>query len=279
MPFGAVADWLAPAKVSFACSANFLDHLDAINLTAAQQAFLAEIPDATLRESARDFMSNQQFRKDYWIKGPVRLSSFEQREALRAEQVMLAVPAESVSLKLQGGLGEAALNAEVYQPILAALADHAVRSIAEVESAVKDAGVALSQVVEAIGVLQAQEAVVVAQSAQTVQAVRPVTDALNARLMSLARHSGDNAHLASPVSGGGVRISRFWQLFLAARATGLKKPDQWVDHAWSILDQQGQRIVKAGTRLETDAENRAELASDAKALQKRLPALTSLGLA
>jgi malate synthase len=41
---------------------------------AEQQAFLKEIPDAHFRESARDFMVNQQFRRDYWVKGARKLA-------------------------------------------------------------------------------------------------------------------------------------------------------------------------------------------------------------
>ena len=40
MHFATLAQWFAPAKVQYACSANFLDGIDAVNLTAEQQAFL-----------------------------------------------------------------------------------------------------------------------------------------------------------------------------------------------------------------------------------------------
>ncbi|OFW28202.1 MAG: hypothetical protein A3H97_23965 [Acidobacteria bacterium RIFCSPLOWO2_02_FULL_65_29] len=49
--------------------------MDAVNLSADQQAFLKDIPDPMFRQTARDFMVNQQFRRDYWVKGPRRLSA------------------------------------------------------------------------------------------------------------------------------------------------------------------------------------------------------------
>ena len=58
MPFATMADWLAPAKLQYACSAHLLDHVDAINLTSEQQSFLADIPDRMFRESTRDFIVN-----------------------------------------------------------------------------------------------------------------------------------------------------------------------------------------------------------------------------
>ncbi len=69
MPFSKMAAWLEPTKLQYACSANLLDHVDVINLTHEQQVLLNEIPDDMLRQSVRDFMVNQQFRKDYWVKG------------------------------------------------------------------------------------------------------------------------------------------------------------------------------------------------------------------
>ena len=74
MHFATMAEWLAPAKLQFACSAHVLDHIDAVNLSTQQQAFLGQIPDAMFRQSVRDFIVNQQFRRDYWIKGARRLS-------------------------------------------------------------------------------------------------------------------------------------------------------------------------------------------------------------
>lgn len=74
MPLSAMARWLSPTKLELACSAYHLDHIDQINLSAEQQSFLREIPDAMLRQSVRDFCVNQQFRRDYWVKGARRLT-------------------------------------------------------------------------------------------------------------------------------------------------------------------------------------------------------------
>jgi hypothetical protein len=60
-----------------------------VNLSEAQQAFLKDIPDATFRETVRDFMCNTQFRRDYWVKGSRQLGAFERGELLRAQRVIL----------------------------------------------------------------------------------------------------------------------------------------------------------------------------------------------
>ena len=86
------------------------------NLSAEQQALLASIPDPMFRQTTRDFCVNQQFRKDYWVKGARKLSALEQAEALRALRVVLVQPRADVSLKVTGSLGEATLQEAVYGP-------------------------------------------------------------------------------------------------------------------------------------------------------------------
>ena len=105
MHFATMAEWLEPAKVQFACSANFVDHIEAANLTAPQQDFLNEIPDPMFRQSVRDFMVNQQFRRDYWIKGARKLYPVEQAELIKKERVILVSALPDVPMKAKGALG------------------------------------------------------------------------------------------------------------------------------------------------------------------------------
>ena len=102
MPFGDMVKWLEPAKLSYACSAHYLDHLDAINLTPEQQEFLKDIPDPNFRETVRDYMVCQQFRRDYWVKGPRKMGALEQVEAFRKQRIILMSNRPDVSLKGSG---------------------------------------------------------------------------------------------------------------------------------------------------------------------------------
>jgi SAM-dependent methyltransferase len=280
LPVADMARWLEPAKVSYACSAHYLDHVDALNLTAEQQALLVEITDPVFRETARDFMVNTQFRRDYWIKGPRRLSLVEQVEALRAHRVMLTQPRSMVSLKVTGALAEAQLHEAVYGPILDALADHQPRTIAELEQITKPHGVTLGQVVEAAMVLTGSGATQPAQDSEIARKAKPYTDRLNAYILDLARASSEIAQLVSPVTGGGVGVNRLEQLFLLARAQGRRQPREWADIAWHLLSAQGQRVRKDGKPLETPEDNLAELTHQAQTFaEKRLPILKALEIA
>lgn len=106
------------------------------------------------------------------------------------------------------------------------------------------------------------------------------TDKLNAHLIDKARSSGDISYLASPVTGGGITVGRFQQLFLLAISQGKKQPAEWAHFVWQVLVVQGQKIVKDGKTLETAEENLAELTLQATAFaEKQLPILKALQIA
>jgi hypothetical protein len=97
--------------------------------------------------------------------------------------------------------------------------------------------------------------------------------------MNHARGSTDIAYLSSPVTGGGVMVNRFTQLFLLATHLGMQKPVDWAEFVWEILVAQGQKIVKNGEPLNTKEENIAELLIQANTFaEKQLPIFKALQL-
>jgi hypothetical protein len=94
--------------------------------------------------------------------------------------------------------------------------------------------------------------------------------------MEQARHSHDIQALASPVTGGGINVDRFEQLFLLARQNKQPDPPALV---MQILSTLGQRLIRDGKAIETPEENLAELRSRyATFMEKRLPVLDQLGI-
>ena len=277
MHFATMADWLAPAKVSYACSANYLDHVDVANLTKDQQAFLAELPDPMFRQSVRDYMVNQQFRKDYWIKGPRNLSPLERSEGLRAIRVVLTTHRLDVPLKVAGSVGEVTLSEAIYAPILDLLADHKPQSLGKLEAALMGVGITLSHILEVCLVLTGMGHLCIVQDDQAIGKARKTSDRLNSLLISKARSSNDTTVLSSPVTGGGVSISRFQQLFVLALGQGKKTPEDLGRFAWQILASQGQKILKDGVVLNSDEENLAEITEQAEVFHKKhLPIFRAL---
>jgi len=272
-----MAKCLEPAQLHYVCSAHYLDHIDAVNLTTEQQAFLKEIKDPLFRESVRDFMVNQQFRRDYWVKGARRLAPLDQAEALRSHRVMLIQHRPDVSLKVTGSLGEATMNESVYVPILDLLADHKPRTLGGLEQSLKEKEIPFAQIIQAVMVLSGGGHVCTVQDDAVISRVKKNSRALNLHLAAKARSSNDITTLTSPVTGGGITVSRFDQLFLLAFTQGRKQPGEWAQSVWQILQAQGQKLVKEGHTLENDAENIAELTDQAENFAgKQLPLLKAL---
>jgi hypothetical protein len=277
MHFATLSEWLSPAKIGFACSAHYLDHIAAINFTAEQQVFLKDIPDATFKESVRDFMVNQQFRRDYWIKGARKLSAIEQAELIKRHKLVLISPREDISLKISGSLGEANMSEAIYAPILDLMSDHKTRNIEEIASKVKDKSVNFSQVAQAALVLLGVGHFASVQSESQIAKSKQASFKLNEFLIDKARFSSEITFLASPVTGGGIAVDRFQQLFILAMRNGKKEPQDWASKVWSVLAAQNQRLLKEGKTLESAEDNIQELVKQANDFAlKRLPVLKAL---
>lgn len=280
MRFAEFAQWIEPAKMTYACSAHLLDHIDAVNLNAEQQQFLQTLPDPLFRQTVRDFMVNQQFRRDYWVKGARLLNPVDKAEQLRAQRFILVVPRNSVELKVTGSIGEATLNEGVYLPVLDALADHKPRTLHQIEQAIKDKGLVFGQVLQAVTILVGKGDLAAAQDDKAIAKAKPYTDKLNTHLMLKARGSHDLAYLSSPVTGGGIAVNRFQQLFLLAKTQGKKTPEDQAQFVWQLLAAQNQRLTKEGKALESAEDNLIELIGQASEFaEKRLPVLKALGIA
>ena len=277
MHFGTMADWLESAKLTYACSAHYLDFVDAINLTAEQQAFLKSIHDPMFKQTVRDFMVNQQFRKDYWVKGARRLTSIEQSESIKNHSFLMTAHRPDVTLKITGALGEATLAEKVYLPVLDLMADHKVRTFAQIEHGVKDKEISFAQLMQAVLVLCGNGTMSAVQEEAVAIKAKTHTDQLNAHLMLKARSSSDINYLASPVTGGGFWAGRFHQLFILAMQQGKNKPEDWAAFVAQILSSQGQKIVKEGKAIDTEQEQLAELTTQAiDFASKQLPIFKAL---
>lgn len=277
MYFSAVAQMLGSAKLTYACSATYLDHIDALNLTEEQQRLLKEISDPVFRELVRDYVVNQQFRKDYWVKGARRLTILEQAEAIRSQKFLLVAPRVDVSLKVSGALGEATLNEQIYGPILDCMADHKPRSIGQIEVALKERGVNYPQIVQSVLVLTGNGTLAPVQEDAPASRSRKQTERLNLNLAQKARSSNDFGTAASPVTGQAYGLGRFSLLFTLAMAQGHKLPPAMAAYAMQILTSQGQKLIKEGKTLETPEENLQEMNRIAQQfVNKQLPILKAL---
>jgi SAM-dependent methyltransferase len=267
---------LSEAKVSFVGSAALLEHIDAINLTAEQQQIMAEITDPVLRETVKDYMMNQQFRRDVFVKGGVGLSAVEAQNIWLDLRFVLSVQRDDVPLTVKGTLGDANLQAETYTPLLDAFAG-GPKTVRQLLSDEKIAALGWARIQQALIILTGAGHLHPALDEKNDRKRTERTRAFNTAVMNRAQFSADLGFLASPVTGGGIVLDRFAQLFLLAQQQKQPDPARMV---WDVLNRQGQRIVKEGKTLESADENIIELRDRVETFTtKQVPVLKQLGIA
>lgn len=280
MYFADVEDALAPAKLKFGISAALIDHFEELNLTPDQRAIARSFDDPSFRETLRDVVTNQQFRRDYWIRGGRVLTATERMDAMRAQRFALCRPAADVERKLKGLVGEAEILAETFDPLLELMADHKPRTLHDIERALAPKGRTFRQAATAVHMLMAQGALGPANDDRTIGEARKRAAAFNAIVLNRARSSGGELqHLASPVLGAGVQVGHIDQLALRGVIDGRSTPTELAQHIWAAFAAENRKIVKDGETLETAEANLSELEKMMPPfLERRLPMLRALGI-
>lgn len=277
--FSAIAETLQAAKLSFACSAHYLDHVGALHMSLEQRALLDGIKDLEVREDVRDVMVNQSFRRDYWIKGPRRLKPVEQLQQSRAIELVLVTPHGDVALEATGALGKANLTEHIYKPIVSMLADHQPRTIGALESALTSSTLTYAQLVEACIVLTGLGHLHIVSDDGRDPEIVARSKRMNQHLIERARVGDDVQWLASPLTGAAVTASRFEQIYTGAILQGAGTAEALAEAAWEVLESVNQKIIREGKTLESKEENLGELTASARTfMSTKLPVFTALGI-
>lgn len=274
-----VAREFSAAKLSYLGSAAVLEQVDAINLTAEQQQLMAGIEDQTLRETVRDFMINQQFRRDVFVKGTVPHSSRTAQESWLSQRFALSVHHDAIELKVKGALGEAAMQEDTYRPLIKGFSE-GPKTLRELFVSPEIAALGWAKIQQAFSILVGMGHLQPCLPAKDESKRAKGTKAFNQAVMTRARDHGDLQFLSSPVTGGGHTVGRFHQLFLMSLGEGGKTPEDWATFTWKLIAAQGQRLLKEGKTLETEEDNLAELKAQAIDFgEKHLPVLRRLQIA
>jgi len=272
-----VAADLAEAKLSYVGPADLLTAVDAINLTGDQRSLLASAGTATERETLRDYIVNQVFRRDVFIKGAVPLNQLEARERWLKSRFLLTHGRGDVPKTVKGVLGEAELHADVYDPLLDRLAE-GPRTLEQLAADPQVAALGWERIQQALTILIGGGQVQPALDAAGDGARLASTNAFNRAVIERARTSDHWRFLASPIFGGAVFLGRPSQLFLLARQDNVEDPPAFI---CDMLMNQGAALNRDdGTRFETREENLAELRSLYEIFNsKQVPLLQSIGVA
>ena len=279
MAFSQVVEWFAPARVEFAASANLLDQVENLMLNPAGRQLVAETGNRVLRETMRDYLVHQRFRRDIFVKGLRPLSAVDRLEQLDRQLIVLKSLPSQVPSKIAGPFFEASLQADVYGLLVEALTSdgHAPKTIADLRARGAARNVSASHVVEGIAMLVGMGHAVAAEPA-TAESRRRCA-ALNRALCERARRGDEFPCLASPVAGTGIEVTRLQQCFLLSLANGATDTATVARDVWAMLSALGQGVLKDGKGLDGAEANLAELERQAATFQsERLPLLQSLGV-
>ena len=280
MDFAEMSQWLAPARLSYAGAASIIDEIPDLNYTVEQQRLLAGMDDVVLRQTVGDLMCNRFFRREYWLRGARLMGAQSRLQAIRSLRVVLVTTASDVQFRIEAGIGQVRLPEPIFSPLLQSLADRRIHTLDALEQQLRPAGVQLEQLLEAVTVLIALGHVAVVQEDAAVASVRQRCQRLNDHLLQSAIDGSSIGHLASPLTGGGIAVTRFQQLFLLALRQGFQSPPEWSDFAWQRLRSTPLKLHKDERLLDTPDAIRSELARQAiKFAERELPVLQTLGVA
>ncbi|MFM2043661.1 MAG: hypothetical protein RLY86_2237 [Pseudomonadota bacterium] len=250
-----VADDLAEAKLTWIAPAHLLEGVDPVNLSIDHLKLLSEVECVSHRETLRDFLTNQQFRRDVFARGATRFSLTELRDVWAECMFALTSSAAMIPFKVNGPIGEATLQEDVYRPVIDAFSSGPA-ALGDVMNASAMSALGWARVMQAITVLVGMGHMHPCLSETKVNAYPKNALRFNEVILNQARSSSEFAFLASPVTGGGVPVDQISQLFLLAGRKPQLDPVQFV---WAALKSQGQCVLRAGVRLTTEEENLSEI--------------------
>lgn len=278
MFFDEIEELLSSAKLVFASSARYLDHLDPVALTTRQHEMISRIDDTNVRQSVKDLMVGRQFRADYWVKGRRELTAIERQESMAEIRVLLTINPDDFEYKIAGTGNVATLDVDVYGPVLDAIRHYEILSIAEIFQRVQAEQISFNQVCEIVLVLIGRGQAVAVQNQSAIEAARDSSVKLNFHLLLQCRSGRFVNYLSSPVSGGGVIVSEIEQMFLLGIANSISEPDGWAEFAWSILNSQGRTLLDENKEpMQSAEQNLIKLRADATKFQnERLAILHAL---
>lgn len=272
--FSQVVSDLERAKLTYVTSTNLLDQADPLTFPNEIRERFNTIEDPVLRETIRDFMVNKPLRKDIFVKGPILLPAEVQRNRLLNQRFALVVPYDDVTWKHSFPRGEVTLQEDLYAPIVSAFLDGPLTT----RQLITQPGISnmsVDRLLQALVMLVGIGYILPALPQAKEEERRASTDRFNQAMRERASLTREVQFMASPVTGGGVPMTRFEQLFFVAQ-------DQREDPAlfvWDILKRQGNRLSRDGQRLEEEEDNIAALRKFQETFEtKRKPLLKQLGV-
>lgn len=273
--FADTASQLQTAGLQFVGCARPLDQFDELNFRPEALELLASVDDPWLRETARDFLRSGHVRHDVYIKRNEALQGQAlSRPALDLEFVLCVPTSMARARSITTPVAKLGFGMPPFRDILDVLGEGPLRSwrFDELIGRVSAGGIGEKELLRALMILIDAEIVAPAQPAARVVEAAAACSRLNADILRRSLTDGRIQALASPVTGGGVTVSRIQQLCLLALRQGAGSPQQLAEFAWKAID------ASSDDRPE-DRPTAAHVLREVLYFSQRLPHLTALKLA
>ena len=275
MYFSEVAEILQSAKLDFVCTSEISESLPNFNFPPDILKFLNDIENPIMREQVKDYFLNRQLRKDIYIRGSRKLSTFEVFQRMKKINYVMMVKELPTKIKLP--LGELNFPTALVEKIQKHLESENYKPKNFV-SLIKDIpDIAPIDFVRAVLLLVQTKSILPCQDESTVEHVKDKCVALNKHICNRAKTSDEIAFLASPTLGGGYSFNRFERIFLAAMYEGKNSPEEIAQYTWQVFSEQGIALTRNGGGVLSAEENLAGFRNMAKTfLDNRLSLVKAL---
>ena len=271
-----VANDLLSAKCDYIGSATFTDNIHS-TLSEPSRQILASITDTGLRETVRDLMVNQFFRRDVFVKGRNLMLPQEHLQAIQKLKFCLIVPKEEVKLEFNVGYGKVTGKEEVYRPVIEALATSPM-TIGELNGLPELKERPVASILEiCLLLMHSTQAHLISEGGKG--RAQETARRFNQTILRRAVMGGASAGIiASPVIGNGVNLDLV-QMIVAQ--VFIQQPtiqfNTLVNEVWKVMESQGRKFIKEGKVLETVEENQKELSDKMRDfVDRRVPLLKML---
>ncbi len=225
MAFPDVCERMQAIKLDFACSANIVKHLEAMNFTPEQLQAVRAISDPILAEYTKDLFANTDFRIDIYVKGKRVLTPLQHANALAAMRFVLVKPVNAIRVAFVTPRGEAEPETQDYAAMLQLLSDyqpHSVQSLHDKAKASAQDSLAVS--LETIKAMWAANVIAPAQAQADIELVTARVQAFNRYVIGQSLYDNKLAWLASPMTGGAISLTRMDLLCLLSLQMGIDRP-------------------------------------------------------
>jgi hypothetical protein len=266
---------LSEAKLAYVGSANIAENRPELSVPKEFQEMVAAAPDFAMRELLGDYVVNKTFRRDVYVKGPLRLSARDHREKLEKTAFARIDMGSPVPDSFSIPAGQATPKREIMDAVLKRL-DEGIATVADLVAAGKATGASTNDVYMLLEIFVHNSIVHPVRPDYRSVDRRPSLQ-LNEGIMALTDSGDTHRYLASPVLGSALSADYFDRLMAPLIVGNAKKNDKWVaDITLERLEANGFKLQRDGQALENSVEEVIKVASEFRRV--RLPLWQELGL-